>query len=153
MKPHVLERTQVVPGELAAVFDFFKNPGNLALLTPPWLNFKVREATDASVREGTRISYRIRWFGLPMRWVSTIEQYQEGERFADRMLIGPYAHWFHVHTFRAVPAGVEVGDRVEYGLPLGWAGELAHRAVVRRQLDAIFNYRTRALIDRFGSVA
>lgn len=147
---HTLERMQVVPGELPVVFNFFKDPTNLALLTPSWLNFQVRETTDASVREGTRISYRIRWFGLPMKWVSVIEQYQEGEQFADRMLKGPYSHWFHVHTFRSVPGGVAVGDRVAYALPLGWAGELAHHAVVRRQLDAIFAYRTRALIGRFG---
>ena len=152
VKLHVLERTHIVPGDPAVVFDFFKDPGNLALLTPPWLNFQVREATDASVREGTRIRYRIRWLGLPMQWVSIIEQYREGQRFADRMLVGPYAHWFHVHTFRTVSAGVEVGDRVEYALPLGCAGELAHRVMVRRQLDAIFAYRTRALIGRFGGV-
>lgn len=152
MKLHLLERTQVVPGDLAVVFDFFKDAGNLALITPPWLNFQVREATDATVREGTRISYRIRWFGLPMSWVSVIEEYRERQRFADRMLVGPYAHWFHVHTFRPVSGGVEVGDRVEYALPLGWAGEAAHRVVVRRQLDGIFAYRTRALIGRFGGV-
>ena len=152
MKLHVLERTQVVPSTLPVVFEFFKDPGNLTLLTPPWLNFQVRGASDASVREGTRISYRIHWLGLPMRWVSVIERYQEGQQFADRMLAGPYAHWFHVHRFRAVRAGVEVGDRVEYALPLGWAGELAHHVVVRRQLEAIFNYRTHALVGRFGGV-
>lgn len=146
----MLERSQVVAGELPAIFDFFKDPHNLAVLTPPWLRFEVRDATDASVRNGTRISYRIRWLGIPMRWVSVIEQYVEDLQFADRMLTGPYARWFHVHRFRAVPAGVAVDDRVEYALPLGFAGELAHAVMVRRQLEGIFTFRTRALVARFG---
>ena len=153
MRLHVLERSIVVPGELPVIFEFFKDPHNLALLTPSWLNFQVRESSDASVREGTRISYRIRWLGLPMPWESVIEQYREGRKFADRMLVGPYAHWFHVHSFSEVPGGVAVSDTVRYALPLAWAGEIAHRVMVRRQLEAIFDFRTRALASRFGAVS
>lgn len=147
---HRLERSLVVPGEVTEVFAFFKDPRNLAYITPPWLNFQVREVSDAVVQDGTVIRYRIRWLGLPMRWVSVIERHQEGMQFADRMLVGPYAHWFHVHTFHPVGGGVEVGDRVEYALPLGALGELAHRIMVRRQLETIFDFRTRALAERFG---
>lgn len=140
----------MVPGEGQEVFDFFKDPRNLSELTPPWLNFQVRESSDPSVRNGTRIKYRIRWLGLPMRWESVIEEYVEGEHFADRMLVGPYASWLHRHLFSPVTGGVLVEDRVEYTLPLGWAGALAHRVLVRRQLEAIFDYRALALARRFG---
>ena len=150
MTMHLLERRLVVPGSLAVVFDFFKDPHNLALITPPWLNFQVRETSDATVRDGTRISYRIKWLGLPMQWKSVIEQYQEGVQFADRMLVGPYSHWFHLHTFEQSAAGIVVGDRVEYALPLGPLGDIAHAVMVRRQLEAIFNFRTRVLLERFG---
>jgi ligand-binding SRPBCC domain-containing protein len=147
---HVLERSALIPGELPVIFDFFKDPHNLALLTPPWLNFQVRKTSDATVRDGTEIVYRIKWMGLPMRWKSRIEEYREGVQFADRMLVGPYAHWFHRHSFEAVPGGVAVNDRVEYALPLGPLGEIAHVVMVRRQLEGIFNFRTRALSERFG---
>jgi hypothetical protein len=49
-----------VPGALAEVFSFFKRPENLERLTPPWLNFRILSSTDAEVREGTRIRYRLR---------------------------------------------------------------------------------------------
>ncbi|MES2306312.1 MAG: SRPBCC family protein [Gemmatimonadota bacterium] len=150
MTTQLLERELVVPGSLEAVFAFFKDPHNLSELTPRWLNFQVRAASDPTVRNGTRIQYRIRWLGLPMRWESVIEEYVEGAHFADRMLVGPYARWLHRHAFRAVPGGVLVADRVEYALPLGWAGALAHRVMVRRQLEAIFDFRTAALARRFG---
>jgi len=49
------------------VFSFFQNPRNLALITPPWLNFRVKQLSDAEVKQGTRIQYDIRWLGLPMK--------------------------------------------------------------------------------------
>jgi hypothetical protein len=150
MTIQLLERSIVIPGELPVIFEFFKDPHNLALLTPSWLGFTVRSASDTTVREGTQIDYRIKWLGLPMRWKSVIERYEEGVEFTDRMLAGPYASWVHRHTFRATPAGVVVGDRVEYALPLGPLGDLAHAVMVRRQLEGIFDFRTRVLVERFG---
>ncbi len=145
----VLERRQEVPGELAEVFAFFKDPHNLARITPPWLRFRVAHATDATVRRGTRIRYDIRWLGLPMRWESIISDYEENERFADEMLVGPYQRWYHTHTFRQLDGRVEMRDRVEYALPLGPLGRLAHAAIVRRQLQAIFDYREARIREIF----
>jgi ligand-binding SRPBCC domain-containing protein len=137
----VLERRQEVPGDLVHVFAFFKDPHNLARITPPWLRFQVAHTTDATVRRGTRIRYDIKWFGLPMRWESLISEYRENERFSDEMLIGPYARWYHTHTFEQLDGGVEMRDRVEYALPLGPLGRVAHAVMVARQLRAIFDYR------------
>lgn len=154
MTTHVLERTQRFTGSLDRVFGFFQDPHNLALITPPWLRFRVRSATSPRVHLGTRIDYSIRWLGLPMRWQSLIAEYVEGERFADQMLVGPYRSWYHLHTFRDLGGQVEVGDRIEYSLPLGVLGNAAHRMLVRRQLEAIFAYRERRLIDLLeGSAA
>jgi len=143
--PFLLERRQVVPGSLPQVFRFFKDPANLALITPPWLRFRVRASSTLEVEVGTRIRYSIRWLGIPMPWESLIAEYVEGERFADQMLVGPYRSWYHLHTFRDLGGRVEVGDRVEYRLPFGPAGRVAHRLLVRRQLEAIFDYRMRRL--------
>jgi ligand-binding SRPBCC domain-containing protein len=144
-KRFLLSRTQSVPADLDAVFAFFKDPHNLAQITPPWLNFQVRWASDVAVREGTRVRYRIRWLGLPLRWESRIDRYVENVCFADEMIVGPYKSWYHLHTFRPVVEGVQLSDRVEYALPLGPLGLAAHAVMVRRQLDAIFDYRARQI--------
>jgi ligand-binding SRPBCC domain-containing protein len=68
----------------------------------------------------------------------------------DEMIVGPYRRWHHTHTFREVQGAVEVEDRVEYDLPAGPLGSLAHRVIVRRQLEAIFDYRTRQVERIFG---
>jgi len=150
MTDQLLERSQVVPGSLPEVFAFFKRPENLERLTPPWLNFKILGSTDAEVREGTRIRYRLRLMGIPLRWESRIARFEENVLFVDEQLTGPYRRWVHLHTFRAVPRGVEVGDRVEYALPFGFLGTLAHAVAVRRQLRTIFAYRERAMEEVFG---
>ncbi len=144
-----LHRTQIVGGTLPEVFAFFRDPANLGTITPPWLGFEIVHATDTQVRVGTRIRYRLRMYGLPLRWESHIAEYVENERFADEQVVGPYRFWYHRHLFRAVPGGVAIEDVVTYALPLGPLGRMAHALGVRRQLDTIFDYRARAMAARF----
>lgn len=144
-----LHRHQVVGGALADVFGFFKSPANLEAITPPWLGFRVTHASDAEVREGTRIAYRLRMHGIPFRWESRITEFRENELFADEQLVGPYRYWYHRHLFRTVPGGVAIEDEVEYQLPLGPLGRFAHAAFVRRQLTQIFDYRAHVIATRF----
>jgi ligand-binding SRPBCC domain-containing protein len=144
-----LEDQQIIGGSLEEVFAFFKDPRNLETLTPAFLGFRVAESTDQVVRLNTQISYRLQLHGIPMRWTSRITEYVEGELFADEMLSGPYRRWYHRHLFRTVPGGVEIRDIVEYELPFGIFGRLAHTLFVRRQLQAIFAHRTRVIATLF----
>ena len=146
---YTLRRRQVVGGDRPTVFAFFKSPHNLEAITPPWLDFRVLDATDREVRRGTRIAYRLRLHGIPVRWESRIADYVENEMFADEQVVGPYRSWRHRHLFRPVPGGVAVEDVVEYRMPLGPLGRIAHAAFVRRELDRIFDHRARAIGARF----
>jgi ligand-binding SRPBCC domain-containing protein len=148
-----LARKTLLRGDLSSVFAFFKDPRNLEKLTPPWLGFRIISSSDATVREGTRIGYRLRLHGIPLAWESRITEYVEDSHFADEQTKGPYAHWYHRHSFRAVADGVEMTDDVEYRLPFGPFGRLAHWLFVRRQLRAIFEYRTKVISERFGPTA
>lgn len=98
---------------------------------------------------GTRIRYRLRLHGVGFQWESKITDYVENERFADEQVTGPYRHWLHRHLFREVAEGVAIADVVEYRMPFGVLGRTAHALMVRRQLRAIFDYRARAMADRF----
>jgi ligand-binding SRPBCC domain-containing protein len=144
-----LHRRQVVAGSPSEVFAFFRDPFNLEAITPPWLGFKVVESTDRTVRPGTTIRYRLRLHGIPLGWESRIAEYVEGEVFADEMLSGPYRRWYHRHAFRSTTDGVEIEDVVEYELPFGLLGRLAHALFVRRQLRAIFSFRERRITQLF----
>jgi hypothetical protein len=129
---------------LLQTFEVFKNPINLAKITPSWLNFQVL-TKDVQMRKGAEIEYNIRWLGLPMHWKTLISNYDPPHSFVDEQVQGPYALWIHHHTFEETAAGTKVGDHVEYALPFGKLGEIAHAVIVKRQLDAIFQFRQREI--------
>jgi ligand-binding SRPBCC domain-containing protein len=140
--PFVLERLQRVARPLADVFDFFARAENLEAITPPFLHFAFLTALPIEMKVGALIDYRIRLYGVPMRWRTRIDVWEPGERFVDTQLRGPYRLWRHLHEFRALgPDATEVKDRVEYELPFGPLGRLVHAAFVRATLARIFDHR------------
>ena len=146
---HVLERTQTIPAAPDAVFAFFSDPGNLARITPPWLRFRLVGEVPTPIAAGARFEYRIRWLVFRLRWVTRITVWDPPHGFEDVEERGPYRLWRHRHSFEPGPGGVVMRDRVEYALPFGALGRLAHFLVVRRQLDAIFAFRRRAIAEIF----
>jgi len=147
MAIHVLEQTQNVPGTLAACWDFFSDPGNLARITPPELGFEVISKLPPRIHPGMMIQYRIRpLFGIPVTWMSEITQVDERRFFVDKQRVGPFHIWHHEHTFTDLGDGaVAVHDKVTYSLPFGPLGDLAHPLLVSPQLRRIFDYRTQAV--------
>lgn len=143
---HVIRREQRVQGDPDTVFGFFADAGNLESITPPWLQFRIVTPRPLEMRLGTLIEYRLTLHGLPISWLTRIEEWVPGERFVDVQLHGPYALWHHTHEFEPDGDGhTIVRDVVRYALPLGPLGELAHRAFVRHDLERIFDYRTVSL--------
>jgi ligand-binding SRPBCC domain-containing protein len=147
---HCLEREQLVARPLEEVFGFFSRAGNLERITPPWLQFKLLTPEPIEMRAGTLIEYRLHLHGVPLRWVSRIEEWEHGRVFVDRQLHGPYKLWDHRHEFTALDGATVVRDRVRYSLPLGILGELAHAGLVRRDLRRIFGFRRAAVAQLLG---
>jgi hypothetical protein len=137
------------PLPLEVVFKFFEDPHNLARITPPDLNFKVT-TKDVEMRNGALIDYEIRWLGLPMKWRTLITEYAPPHSFRDEQLHGPYKLWRHHHSFKEVDGAAFISDRVEYELPWGILGRMAHAFIVGRQLRGIFAYRQHAIAKILG---
>jgi len=146
---YVLERTQIVPRPRAEVFPFFADPANLERLTPPLVGFTILTPSPIAMKPGALIDYKIKINGIPVKWRTEIAAYDPPNMFVDVQLKGPYKTWRHTHTFRDVPGGTELGDHVEYELPLGPLGTIAHALFVKRQLKTIFDYRTKVLAEMF----
>jgi ligand-binding SRPBCC domain-containing protein len=142
----IFERTTVIPAPPPRVFDFFAQPENLARITPPSVHFRIVAGPSRRLREGDRIEYALRVFGLPFRWASRIEAWREGESFADVQERGPYKSWRHMHSFRAAAEGTAMHDRVEYELPFGVLGRAVAGCLVARELEKIFDFRGQAVI-------
>lgn len=144
MSVHVLRREQRLPGSPTDVFPFFGDARNLESITPPLLRFRMLTPDPIVMGHGTRLRYRLRVRGVPVRWLTEIREWDPPHRFVDEQLEGPYALWHHTHTFDDDGAGAGatiMRDEVRYELPLGPIGELAHGLLVRRDLERIFDYR------------
>ncbi len=152
MSTHTIAQFQLIPGSLEEIWAFFSDPSNLAVITPTYLDFKVRtrpgpdglsgSATGAKIYDGQIIEYTIKpLLGIPLYWMTEITHIQEGSHFIDEQRFGPYQLWHHEHHFKTVAGGVEMRDMVYYRLPLWWLGDLAHALFVRRQLEGIFQFR------------
>lgn len=150
MPTYTLRCEMLTERSLASTFEVFENPYNLAKITPSSMNFKVVSKNRVEMRKGAEIDYIIKWLGLPIRWKTIIEDYRPPLYFVDRQERGPYSLWRHQHTFEETSEGTKVGDHVDYQLPLGPLGSLAHAVLVRRQLLEIFNFRQQELGKMFG---
>jgi ligand-binding SRPBCC domain-containing protein len=149
MPSYRLHREQWFLRPIEDVFDFFSRPENLEEITPPFLRFQIVSA-ERELHPGSRIEYRLRVRGLPMRWVSEISEWDPPRKFADTQLRGPYAMWRHQHIFVPENGGTRIIDDVEYALPFGMIGRLVHALVVRRDVERIFDFRQRRLEELLG---
>ncbi len=152
MATHKLERTQVVPISIREAFDFFSNPHNLERLTPDLVHFQFLTPPPERVSPGTILEYRLRLYGIPVKWRTRIESVEAPTRFVDVQEKGPYAMWRHTHSFRELDANhTEIQDLVEFAMPLGMLGEVAYRLLVAGSLRQIFDYREAALRRLFSA--
>ncbi len=145
MKRYTLERKQMIFRPRAEVFSFFEKPENLAMITPPSMRFEILTPGPIKMATGTLIDYVIRIFGFRRRWTTLILMYDPPHEFIDVQLRGPYVFWRHTHYFDDVPGGTRVVDRVEYIVPYGLFGRLIHAILIRRQLNHIFDFRSRKI--------
>jgi len=147
MAIYTLQRELLVPNALPEVFDFFSRAENLERLTPPWMRFRILTPPPIMMRQGTMIAYALRVHGIPIRWLTEIEEWNPPFEFVDNQAKGPYKLWRHTHRFSVVAGGTLVTDLVEYALPFGAVGRLVHRLQVARDLTRIFDYRSQRVLE------
>jgi uncharacterized protein len=149
---HRFDWSSFVAAPIAVVWDFFADPQNVALLTPPGLRLAVAAAPHMATA-GAEVELRGRVLGIPFRWRGVIESCVPERLFVDRQLHGPFRAWRHEHRFIPENDGTWIHDTVEYALPLGALGTLADRLWVRAMLADMFLYRSRAVARLLGPPA
>ena len=112
------------------------------MITPPWLRFRILEA-PRTLGRGSLLAYRLRLFGLPIRWRTEIAEWRPPFGFTDVQLAGPYRRREHTHRLRRVDGGTEIYDHIVYRLPYEPFAGLLVPVTVRPWLTAIFDYRAR----------
>lgn len=150
-RAHRLVRTQSIPRPRESVFAFFADASNLEEITPPFLRFRILTPTPVEMRAGARIDYALSLFRIPLRWRTRIALWEPGVRFVDEQESGPYTAWRHAHEFESDGETTLMRDVVDYSLPFGPLGSLAHVLFVERTLGRIFDFRREAIRRRFDA--
>lgn len=135
MKVHILQSEVWVPRPREGVFEFFSRAENLEALTPNWLHFSVLSPSPTVMKTGTRIRYRLRLHGIPLRWESEITAWELPHRFVDEQRTGPYRLWIHEHRFLEHAGGTRIQDTVQYSVA---GGLLVNRVFVAPDLEKDF---------------
>jgi ligand-binding SRPBCC domain-containing protein len=151
-KIYSLQTVQQIPCTLDEAWEFFSRPGNLKDITPPALRFTVTSKQFGdTMYEGQVIEYTVRpILGIPLYWMTEITHVKDKQYFIDEQRFGPYRLWHHQHHFKEIDDGVEMTDIVHYKIPFWFLGDIANTLLVQRQLKKIFDYRSAAVVKKFG---
>jgi ligand-binding SRPBCC domain-containing protein len=147
-----IKTVQRIPISLEQAWDFFSKPDNLKDITPDNLGFNIVSKHHGDrMYAGQIIEYTVKpILAIPLYWMTEITHVAEQQYFVDEQRYGPYSMWHHQHHFKAIDGGVEMTDIVHYKLPLWILGDIANTIMVKSQLKGIFNYRYKAVDDKFG---
>jgi ligand-binding SRPBCC domain-containing protein len=152
MSRHIFKQKQILPVSPEEAWRFFSVPENLLLITPGKFRMRLVEGDDKiNLHPGQRLVYRIKLFGpVRSKWVTIITEVKTGNYFIDIQESGPYRFWQHTHSFTPHKNGTEMEDVVEYELPFGLFGKMAHTLFVKNMLEKVFEYRKNKLKGIFN---
>ncbi|HRG33899.1 MAG: SRPBCC family protein [Saprospiraceae bacterium] len=153
MSIFTLRKTQKIPASLEDIWNFISSPKNLKTITPPYMGFDIlTENLPEKVYPGMLIEYHVSpLLGIKMKWLTEITHIEEGKYFVDEQRSGPYKIWHHEHHLEAIPNGVLMSDLISYVPPFGFLGDIAQSLFIKNQLDGIFNFRYKKLIEMYGA--
>lgn len=153
MKLYQIKTQQKLPISIEKAWGFFSNPKNLKKITPEEMSFEIVSGAEKSIYPGQIIQYNVSpIFGIKLRWVTEITHVIDNKYFVDEQRFGPYSLWHHKHFFKEIKGGILMEDVVDYKIPLGWLGQLAHFIFVKNRLKKIFKFRENKLVKLFGKL-
>ncbi|MAU54802.1 MAG: cell division inhibitor [Flavobacteriales bacterium] len=153
MKIYQINTKQNLPISVKEAWEFLSSPNNLAEITPKYMNFKILSGADKSIFAGQIIQYKVTpVLGITLKWVTEITHVKQNEYFVDEQRFGPYSLWHHKHFIKEIDGGIEMEDIVDYKIPFGFLGQIAHSLFIEKKLRQIFNYREKKLVKLFGKL-
>ncbi len=149
---HRLYREQQLNCDIETAWDFFSCPKNLSKITPKNMGFTVlTDYNSEQITEGMVIDYIVSpLLKVPLKWRTRITHVEPNKSFIDFQEKGPYKYWNHFHEFIPNKDGVLMKDTVDYELPYGFLGKIAHRLFVKKKLAHIFDFRYSVLEKLFN---
>lgn len=142
MFERTFDKSTPLPSPQAEAFAWHTRPGAFERLSPPWDDTRV--LAYEGIRDGQRVVLRVKapW---PRRWVAEHQGYIHGLQFQDRQVQGPFPAWLHTHRVEPDPTGrtdaCVMHDHIDFKLPMGPLGVIAHALFMKKQLQRMFDHR------------
>jgi len=145
MIKNVFIRKTTIHAPVSKVFSWHATDGAIKRLTPPWTPLALVARKGKGIDKGVEVTFKIKLFGIPMKWEARHIYYKKNEMFRDCQVKGPFADWEHSHLFHATSTDLTVmEDQVKFRLPFG-IFSLPFYGYAQRQLERIFFYRHQVL--------
>lgn len=145
MIQNVFVRKTTIHAPVSSVFSWHARDGAVNRLTPPWAPLELVARKGRGIDHGVEVTFRIKIFGIPMKWEARHIGYKENKMFRDCQIKGPFADWEHSHLFHEKSTDLTVmEDQVRFRLPFG-IFSLPFNGYAQRQLERVFFYRHQVL--------
>ena len=136
----------IIPASAEKLWAYHVRPGAFERLTPPWEPVELVDRGDG-VENGSRAVLRLKVGPVSMRWIAEHHDCvpptgENGGRFTDVQIKGPFAHWSHTHSMEndGETGSTRLRDAITFALPLGSLGRLGLSAA-RRKIERMFRFR------------
>lgn len=108
--------------------------------------------TSGTMALGDTVTWCAWHLGIPFRMTSQITAYEAPRRFVDEQVRGPFARWWHEHTFTALDTGDTVMvDVVRFKAPVGPLGTLTEHIALTAYMRRLLHQRNEWLKDQLES--
>ena len=147
---HLLTASTQISAPPDQVFAFFCRAGNLGLITPAPMQFRIVGHVP-QLSDGATVEYQMRFGPIPVRGRIRITGWNPPRSYVDVQEAGPYRVWRHEHQLAPDGQTTLIDDRVYYALRLGALSGMVNRWLIAPHLREFFRYRAEVLKLRFGS--
>src|SRR5919112_538299 len=136
-----------IPATNKDAFDYHAREGALERLVPPWSILRVT-SHEGNIRDGAISTLKVSLWPISFKWTAAHFGYLQDRQFQDKMVKGPFQGWIHTHSF--IPD--EIGhcimeDKIAYSPPFGKLGPILLNDTIQNNLNQLFHYRHRILIN------
>jgi ligand-binding SRPBCC domain-containing protein len=144
------EHSDSFSADLSRVFDFFRRPANLLVVSPPDLQLRLLSAPDV-LQRGARVIVQLRRWGLTRRVVTEVVSLEERALVVEVRREGLFSSWSRTQRFEALgDGGTRLTEQVDYELPTGLLGKMLTTTLIERELRQAFAYRATKLAEWWG---
>lgn len=138
---------------VSVVFDFFRDPFNRSLVSPPGAGMVIVSGPNP-LHVGSVIEFKVQGMGLVQQLSHEIVELEEHSMMLERQVKGPLKSFIHRHRFISDgESQTTLIDELEFEPPGGILGLLVTEDKLLDNFEDGFYYRNLELGKRFGTIA